>query len=177
MPNPLVTRTASALLALSATVSAGCAATEPDRGDPRSTSPATPHSTTPSPKVTTTVGPAPTSTRVPTATPTVDPYAGQPLIDHIAWTTNIDGARLLVYPTAAGRHTDFPGSDLRAWREIRTADPGADTAGMWDQFRCHWEWARLIARDKPSWNLEPWRPAVGYAATVDAACNPGGPER
>jgi hypothetical protein len=99
------------------------------------------------------------------------------LIDRLEWTENADGPRLMVHPTRAGRDTTYPGSDLRAWQEIRTADPAADTPGMWDQFRCHWEWARLIAPDKPTWNLEPWRPPVGYDATVDAACNPGGPER
>lgn len=118
-----------------------------------------------------------TTHTTPRPVPTVDPYAGQPLIDHLEWTENADGPRLMVHPTRAGRDTIFPGSDLRAWQEIRTTDPAADTPGMWDQFRCHWDWARLIDPDKPTWNLEPWRPPVGYDATVDAACNPGGPER
>lgn len=47
---------------------------------------------------------------------------------------------------------------------------------MYDQFQCHWQWARLVSPNKPSWNLEPWRPAVGYDATVQALCNPGGPD-
>ncbi|WP_223884970.1 DUF2599 domain-containing protein [Nocardia colli] len=128
--------------------------------------------------VTTTVSatPPPTSAK-PAATPTVDPYAGLPLIDHTDWTEAIDGTRLLVYPTVAGRRTTTPGTDERAWQEVLGRAPDANTPGMRDQFICHWVWARLVEPDKPSWNLEPWRPAVGYQATVDARCNPGGPER
>ncbi|MEU4344648.1 DUF2599 domain-containing protein [Nocardia sp. NPDC023852] len=111
------------------------------------------------------------------AVPTVDPYAGLPLIDHVTWTEAIDGPRLLVFPTSAGRQTTFPGSDERAWQEVIAQSSDADAPGMRDQLICHWDWARLVQPNKPSWNLEPWRPAVGYSATVDARCNPGGPER
>ncbi|GGK98223.1 DUF2599 domain-containing protein [Nocardia jinanensis] len=165
MPIEPAARAAGVLAILSA-VATGCSNSDPRSGSPPATT-------------TTTVTAAATvpAIRTPRPTPTIDPYAGRPLIDHVEWTENIDGPRLLIHPTKAGRGTTFPGSDLRAWLEIRTADPGADTPGMWDQFRCHWEWARLIAPDKPTWNLEPWRPSVGYDATVDAACNPGGPER
>lgn len=131
-----------------------------------------------SPTTATTPPPGPPSvTRAPTTTPTVDPYAGLPLIDHLTWTDTIDGSRLLVFPTEAGRKTTAGDAGDRAWQEVLTRDPAAGTPGMADQFRCHWVWARLIRPDKPSWNLEPWRPAVGYQATVDAQCNPGGPER
>ncbi|MEC3956600.1 DUF2599 domain-containing protein [Nocardia sp. CDC153] len=120
--------------------------------------------------------PAPTASAV-AGLPTVDPYPDQPLIDHTEWTDEIDGRRLHVYPTQAGRKDTFPAALDRAWQEVLTDAPDADTPGMYDQFRCHWEWARVVAPDKPSWNLEPWRPAVGYDATVVAMCNPGGPER
>jgi hypothetical protein len=109
--------------------------------------------------------------------PTVDPYADLPLIDHTDWTENIDGARLLVYPTEAGRRDTFPGTEERAWQEVLGLSPDADTPGMRDQFVCHWVWARAVQPNKESWNLEPWRPAVGYQAVVQATCNPGGPER
>ncbi|WP_051178498.1 DUF2599 domain-containing protein [Nocardia concava] len=109
--------------------------------------------------------------------PTADPYPDQALIDHTEWTDEIDGRRLRVYPTQAGRKDTFPAALDRAWQEVLAAAPDGDTPGMFDQFRCHWEWARVVAPDKTSWNLEPWRPAVGYDATVSAMCNPGGPER
>lgn len=135
-----------------------------------------------SPEITaTTTAPATTTSRLPVTiappTTTVDPYAGLPLIDHVRWTENVDGPRLLVFPTPAGRATDAPGTDELAWQEVRALDPDADAPGMREQFLCHWVWARMVAPDKPSWNLEPWRPAVGYQATVSANCNPGGPER
>lgn len=38
-----------------------------------------------------------------------------------------------------------------------------------DQLVCHWGGAGYF---KTPWNLDSWRPDVGYAATVAAACNP-----
>jgi hypothetical protein len=108
--------------------------------------------------------------------PKVDPYAGKPFIDHTRWTNDPDGRRLHIVPTEAGRKDWFPDALTRAWGEVLTEAPDADTPGMFDQFECHWQWARWIAPDKPEWNLEPWRPAVGYDATVKAMCNPGGPD-
>ncbi|MFI9508545.1 DUF2599 domain-containing protein [Nocardia sp. NPDC052566] len=169
-------RTSAALLCaalLSGSLSlAACGSDSPTATTPSAATPAT---TTPTP-------PSSTPTTVPLAStalpvPSVDPFAGQPLIDHTSWTENIDGARLLVFPTPAGRQTTFPGAEERAWREVLADSPDAETPGMRDQFVCHWVWARLVQPNKPSWNLEPWRPAVGYQATVDASCNPGGPER
>ncbi|SNY76243.1 Protein of unknown function [Nocardia amikacinitolerans] len=157
---------------------AGCGAEEA----PTATS-STTVSRTPSP--TTSATPTPTSPPIArtdpatplAAQPTVDPYEGIPLVDHVEWTENVDGRRLLVFPSEAGRRTTYPGSDERAWQEVLAHSPAADAPGMRDQFICHWDWARLVQPNKPSWNLEPWRPAVGYPATVQASCNPGGPER
>ncbi|WP_282778648.1 MULTISPECIES: DUF2599 domain-containing protein [unclassified Nocardia] len=134
------------------------------------------HSEPPAPPIQALAAPTPADIAAPTTLPP-DVYAGMPLIDRTEWTDAVDGRRLLVYPTDAGRADRFPTAADRAWREILTLSPDADTPGMWDQFRCHWEWARLVNPDKPSWNLEPWRPAVGYQETVNALCNPGGPER
>ncbi|WP_040796313.1 DUF2599 domain-containing protein [Nocardia higoensis] len=148
---------------------AGCGADTPSAPapPPTTTTPSTPPS----------AAPTPTRSTTPLALPTVDPYAGQPLIERVEWTTGEDGPRLLVFPTRAGRDTTFPGAEQRAWAEVRSYSPDADSPGMYDQFVCHWHWARLVQPDKPSWNLEPWRPAVGYEGTVAASCNPGGPER
>ncbi len=136
-----------------------------------SASPVSPHAAVPAPPPISApaTGPQP-------GEPTTDPYAGVALIDHIEWTDDADGRRLHVYPTPAGREDQFPAARDRAWSEIVAATPDADSPGMYDQFACHWVWARLVAPNKPSWNLEPWRPAVGYDATVAAMCNPGGPD-
>ncbi|WP_336082308.1 DUF2599 domain-containing protein [Nocardia sp. SSK8] len=132
-------------------------------------------STTTTPVAPSTTARTPATIAPPTTT--VDPYAGQPLIDHLTWTENIDGPRLEVYPTVAGRKTAVADGDQLAWQEVLALDATAESPGMFDQFRCHWVWARMVAPDKPSWNIEPWRPDVGYPATVAANCNPGGPER
>jgi hypothetical protein len=102
--------------------------------------------------------------------------AGAALIDHVQWGSTDQGRQLRVYPTAAGRaDTSASGID-QAWSEILAAAPDANTPGMHDQFECHWVFARIVDPTKTSWNLEPWRPDVGYQATVAARCNPGGPE-
>jgi hypothetical protein len=110
------------------------------------------------------------------AIPTADAYASAKLIDHTRWTTDSDGRRLHVYPTPAGRKDWYPPALDRAWGEVLADAPEANTPGMYDQFKCHWQWARLVAPDKPDWNLEPWRPVLGFDATVKALCNPGGPD-
>ncbi len=49
------------------------------------------------------------------------------------------------------------------------ARPDADRPGMFDQFRCHVEYAPR----KAAWYLDPARPDLGYLVTVLAKCNPG----
>ncbi|GAA5049586.1 DUF2599 domain-containing protein [Nocardia callitridis] len=176
-------RIIGAVLAVAACAT-GCATEAADTAEPASaTVPAheTPSRTTPSTTAARTTAPE-LGTQTPPvapAPPAVDPFEGMALIDHTAWTDAVDGPRLLVFPTQAGRDTTFPDSVHRAWQEVvddsTTVD--ADTPGMYDQFLCHWQWARVVKPNKPSWNLEPWRPAVGYQETVNALCNPGGPER
>jgi len=121
-----------------------------------------------------------TATTTPASTvwspPTKDPYPDSPLIDHVEWITNSAGRQLQIFPTAAGRHDFFAGARDRAWHEVLAHAPTADTPGMRDQLYCHWDWAPLVQPDKPTWDLEPWRPDVGYDATVQALCNPGGAE-
>ena len=63
-----------------------------------------------------------------------------------------------------------------AWQEVLRLAPDADTPGMWEQFDCHWTWARLLEPDKPTWNVEPWRPVVSPERMLAEGCNPGGRE-
>ena len=113
---------------------------------------------------------------LPPRTRSVDPDARKALVARVQWTTTSKGRQLQVFPTTAGRTDVFPTAARRAWAEILAHAPNAGTAGMYDQFLCHWNFARVVEPAKPSWNLEPWRPAVGYSATVAALCNPGGSE-
>ncbi|MGX1808378.1 DUF2599 domain-containing protein [Nocardia sp. NPDC055321] len=131
----------------------------------------------PAPVTTTVARSAPIADPSTAPAPAVDQFADQALIERTEWTEAVDGTRLLVFPTVAGRKDTFPTAGERAWQEVLTLSPDADTPGMRDQFICHWEWARAVAPNKTSWNLEPWRPAVGYQETVNTLCNPGGPER
>ena len=43
-----------------------------------------------------------------------------------------------------------------------------NTAGLKDQYLCHYNYTQ----NKSPWNIEPWRPNVGYNKTVAASCNP-----
>lgn len=117
--------------------------------------------------------PRTTTTTSPSA---ADPYRNEPLIDHVTWNRTDRGEQLQVIPTHAGRVGTFPAAEARAWSEVVAAEPSADAPNMRDQFFCHWVYARIAAPNKPSWNLEPWRPNIGYQATTEAACNPGGAE-
>ena len=117
-----------------------------------------------------------TSPTVAAAPASAAPYAGPPLVDHVTWSSDRRGRMLRVYPSDAGRTTSGDPARTGAWLEVVRAAPTADTASMRDQFYCHWDFARIVEPGKASWNLEEWRPDVGYAATVQAECNPGGAE-
>lgn len=73
-----------------------------------------------------------------------------------------------VRPTKAGRAAGL--EELRiAWRQaVRRGVP--DRAGLRDQFLCHP--LSIIARGKPTWDLETWRPNVGLSRTMLSGCNP-----
>lgn len=89
------------------------------------------------------------------------------LVADAAWTTRSGVRSLRVTPTPAGR---APGADAAVvWAQLLARQPDADTPGMRDQLTCHVRFASA----KAAWYLEPARPAVGYAATVAAGCNPG----
>ncbi|WP_446665880.1 DUF2599 domain-containing protein [Flexivirga sp. B27] len=110
----------------------------------------------------------------PRATPTNT--TPPPYIARVVWVSLPSGRSLQVYPTANGRVTTADGSGKEAWREVLRKAPDAGSRGMRAQFECHWAFARLADPDKPSWNLEPWRPVVSAQVMYDTRCNPGGPE-
>ncbi|MGL6236009.1 MAG: DUF2599 domain-containing protein [Segniliparus sp.] len=93
-------------------------------------------------------------------------------IDHVAWVDTPDGPSLHVFPAQAGR--DAPVDEQSAaWAEVLRLAPEADTPGMREQFDCH----QGFAKNKASWNLEPWRPPVDMVTMLASACNPGKQER
>src|SRR4051812_1512019 len=103
MPTDPTSRVAGSFALLCAVVLTGCGSPDP----PEPGSGAAAGTTTAFPTTVRTTG-SPAATVARTSTPVVDPYAGMPLIDRLEWTSNIDGPRLLVYPTRAGRDTTFP---------------------------------------------------------------------
>jgi Protein of unknown function (DUF2599) len=102
-----------------------------------------------------------------------------PFVDHVQWADWSGLSSLRVYPTASGRAAAkqlgslSPEAD-EAWAEVVGLASQADTPGMRDQFRCHWDFAETVEPGKTSWNLEPWRPVADAATMVATGCNPGG---
>lgn len=117
-----------------------------------------------------------TSVPAPEVVTSTAPAAVPPFIDRVVWVDTPAGRSLQVFPTASGRRAQGDGDAAQAWREVLADDPSAGSPGMQAQFDCHWTFARLVAPDKPSWNLEPWRPVVDAQQMIAARCNPGGPE-
>ncbi|MED7666296.1 DUF2599 domain-containing protein [Pseudomonas moraviensis subsp. stanleyae] len=77
---------------------------------------------------------------------------------------------LAIVPTPCARRTQEPGTPF-IWdelsRDYSNSHYWQNNHGMRHQLICH----LAIARDKPEWNLEPWRPDVGYQRTLEAGCN------
>lgn len=114
----------------------------------------------------------------PPATPPTPgtPTSALPLIASATWADSDFGVTLMVAPTPAGREASGVQDADAAWREVLALAPDGDTPGMREQFDCHWTWARILEPDKPTWNLEPWRPVVADEQMLAEGCNPGGPE-
>jgi ABC-type transport system substrate-binding protein len=127
----------------------------------------------PSSTTTSTAGP---STSGPASTTGTGSSPAPPFVARVQWIKGSGGRSLHIVPTPAGRAAQGPADDDEAWSEVTVLTADADQPGMRAQFDCHWTFARLVQPDKPSWNIEPWRPVVGESQMVDARCNPGGPE-
>jgi hypothetical protein len=90
-----------------------------------------------------------------------------------SWSHSAQGYRLHVRPTLFGRTVADQHSFRALTQALRLARPplhltAAVTDSLRNQLRCH----AAFAPHKPAWNLEAWRPDVGYGSTVLHACNP-----
>ena len=186
----------AALAALLATaVTAGCSPDPDEPADAVSSTDATPSSPADSSSSdrssTARSSSAPSSSTAPTSgpqrpSPTATPPGAvrrspptppaPPFIAAATWADSDYGVTLEVAPTDSGRRAWGAGDAEAAWQEVLRLAPDADTPGMWEQFDCHWTWARLLEPDKPTWNVEPWRPVVSPERMLAEGCNPGGPE-
>ncbi|WP_245862798.1 DUF2599 domain-containing protein [Sanguibacter antarcticus] len=98
---------------------------------------------------------------------TVDVYLGQAVVASVEWGEREGGRSLAVTPTAWGRASGTTGRTY-GWDDVVRLDPSADTSVMRKQFLCHVDGAR----EKDTWNLEPWRPDISFIGYLIARCNP-----
>lgn len=108
-----------------------------------------------------------------------DPYLWIDLISSASWVHHTEGWTLQVTPTTWARAN--AGSYLVGtydWSELysKYKNSGLNTNlnGMRDQLICHQQIVAVRAPGKATWNLDEWRPDVGYIQTVNSSCNPGG---
>ena len=100
---------------------------------------------------------------------TVTTWLGAQGVRSATWGNREGGRSLAVDPTPWARQSGLVGEET-AWAQLVASEPEAGSRTMRDQFDCH----SLGATDKATWNLEPWRPDVGFLATAAARCNPTG---
>lgn len=165
----MVVGVVSVAVLISAALLAGC-------GNDASTSDSSP---TPSSATAGPAGSAARSSAAGTASssgPVLDPAHPPPYIEHVSWVDTAVGPSLQIYPTPNGRASIADDGAQIAWREVLALAPDADTPGMKAQFVCHWDFARAVEPNKPSWNIEPQRPVVDDSKMIATRCNPGGPE-
>ncbi|MFD6093544.1 DUF2599 domain-containing protein [Oerskovia sp. NPDC060338] len=112
-------------------------------------------------------GTAGTTASTPPDDVTVTTWLGAQGVRSATWGNREGGRSLAVDPTPWARQSGLVGEET-AWAQLVAGEPEADSSTMRDQFDCH----ALGATDKKTWNLEPWRPDVGFLATVAARCNP-----
>lgn len=106
-----------------------------------------------------------------------DPYLGMKLIKKTAWArkNNKYSPTLKVYPTFWGRTASSIARGY-AWKETlaktkRKGWPNPNTASMRNQFYCHFDFVRIRAPRKVSWNLDSKLPNRGYAGFIKKGCN------
>lgn len=164
---------AACALVTAATAGCGGGADEPAESTVGSaTVSSSPSSPSSSPSSSPPTPPSPPSPPAPSPTPAALP----PFVASADWGDSDHGVTLRVTPTPSARLAGGPTDATTAWAEVLRLAPDADAPGMREQFDCHWTWARLLEPDKPTWNLEPWRPVVPDETMLLEGCNPGGPE-
>ena len=88
-------------------------------------------------------------------------------VESAVWGEAEGGRSLAVTPSAWARARGLAAQE-GLWAQVVALAPDADTPGMKAQLECH----ELGAPDKPTWNLEPWRPDVDAFEMIRERCNP-----
>jgi hypothetical protein len=116
-------------------------------------------------------------TRSPTPRPTATPTVTEPprsLVATARWFREARGFQLRVRPSLAGRRSADQAPARALAEALTAARPTPLTVtpsvrrSLTNQLRCHADFAPR----KPTWDLETWRPDVGYVQTVLDLCNP-----
>ena len=108
-----------------------------------------------------------------------DPWLWIDLIDKATWSSGKPGQRTLeVVPTRWARaNAGNFAVGVADWNELygkyKRRGLTRNLASMKEQLICHQVVVAIVAPDKPSWNLDEWRPEVGYERLVQQRCNPG----
>lgn len=96
------------------------------------------------------------------------------LVTTASWQHTGQGFRLRVQPSRYGRAHAAAAPSTALRQALHAAAPAPLTLSptirhsLLSQLHCH----AVFAAQKPRWDLESWRPDVGYVKTVLAACNP-----
>lgn len=109
-----------------------------------------------------------------------DPWLWIDLIAGASWVRYSEGWTLKVSPTGWARaNAGAYAVGVAGWDELyskyRNRGLNTNLAGMRDQFICHQQVVAVVSPGKATWNIDEWRPNVGYLQTVNSSCNPGGP--
>lgn len=99
---------------------------------------------------------------------TADPTICGNKIDRVWFGRRDGGTTMFVRPTGCGRWWNGWSGWQEAQREGGRWYSGASGRAMWNQYICHFDWVPF----KSTWNLDEWRPDVGYWTTVRRGCNP-----
>jgi hypothetical protein len=117
----------------------------------------------------------PTGTPHPDRQPTRSFSPTQALVSQARWVHYPEGWRLEVTPSIYGRNHSPEAVRETLAEALQLAPPPLHLThtmrrSLYNQLACHADFAPR----KPLWDLESWRPNVGYYRTVEALCNPGG---
>jgi hypothetical protein len=121
-----------------------------------------------------TATPAPVTSREPPVSHAVMPVIRGRLVTTANWQQTAQGFRLRVQPSRYGRASAAAAPSVALRQALSAAAPTPLTLSptmrhsLLSQLHCH----AVFASQKPRWDLESWRPDVGYLKTVLAACNP-----
>lgn len=92
-------------------------------------------------------------------------------VDYVVWVRVSEGESLHVYMTKFG-YSFARFNPSNAFNEVMEDAHMGYSPTMHDQFVCH---AELAPPNKPSWNLDTWRPDPGTLGTIKDRCNPQTP--